>query len=290
MSACWIELTEGKQFSRLLYPNPVAFLGTLDYGDGGDEDTDDRPSTSKPNALSIAKTTYSPLLPPIRNVMVLSWLTAINNKGGFLFSINKRRHSASLLLRNSSEHKQFSLSIPVQGMEELVLAVGSVSGRWGRSKFPACHPRNNQQLNNTASVAAATDDKTGQGSLKRQQSKRQQPSFPDGIPGLRAVAMGNSPSTSVNDSSSDERTGLFAIDGTVAHLECITRQVIDQDIDDDHYVIVAQVQRAFVQPSYWNSDMNLFQLQDASIPPYLTFLGSQTFGHVLCVLPLEKTC
>jgi flavin reductase (DIM6/NTAB) family NADH-FMN oxidoreductase RutF len=61
----WIRLKEPKQWSRLLYPNPVCFLCT-----------------------ETVTTTKRRLLP---NVMVVSWMTAINNAGTFMFSINKRR-------------------------------------------------------------------------------------------------------------------------------------------------------------------------------------------------------
>jgi hypothetical protein len=73
-------------------------------------------------------------------VMVLSWLTATNNNRRFIFSLNRRRHSSSLLKSSlspsSSCSSEFTLSVPVQGTEELVRSVGSVSGQFG-SKFPA---------------------------------------------------------------------------------------------------------------------------------------------------------
>jgi hypothetical protein len=73
--------------------------------------------------------------------MTISWLTCINNaarlpclyltlrlfshlrrgsQGLFFCAVNKRRHTASLL----REGRSFVLNVPVQGMEELVLAVG----------------------------------------------------------------------------------------------------------------------------------------------------------------------
>ena len=120
----WIDLKEPKQFCRLLYTNPVCFLST------------------------IATTEQQ------RNVMVLSWLTATNNEGRFMFSLNRRRHTASHVRR-----------------EEAV-------------------------------------------------------------------------------------------------------------IDDDHYLILGEVTRAFVHCSCWDAAKNFFRPDDQS-PPYLTFLGSQTFGYVV---------
>lgn len=101
----WIELNEPKQRSRLLYTNPVCFLSTTT----GDNE---------------------------RNVMTLSWLTSTNNEGRFMFSLNRRRNTASVLTLGSN----FCLSVPVKGMEELVRHVGRASGRWG-SKFVEDHPK-----------------------------------------------------------------------------------------------------------------------------------------------------
>ena len=113
-TAEWVELHEKKEFSRLLYTNPVCFLSTsrtFEDGNNGSKDDDDVGGAS-------------------RNVMVLSWLTATNNEGRFMFSLNRHRHTASIL----REGCEFVLSVPTKGMEELVLSVGRCSGRWG-SKF-----------------------------------------------------------------------------------------------------------------------------------------------------------
>jgi hypothetical protein len=143
----WIELTEGKQFSRLLYTNPVCFLCatsgsascSVDNDDGDDDDkrpsTTTLPATRPSRGYPTAKRSAAN-----EKVMVLSWLTATNNNGRFIFSLNRRRHSSSLLKSSlspsSSCSSEFTLSVPVQGMEELVRSVGSVSGQFG-SKFPA---------------------------------------------------------------------------------------------------------------------------------------------------------
>jgi len=58
--------------------------------------------------------------------MIISWLTAADNTGGVLLSVNKRRHSAAALTAPGSA---FTLSVACAGMEELVLAVGACSGR-----------------------------------------------------------------------------------------------------------------------------------------------------------------
>lgn len=224
----WIELEDGKDLSRLLYTNPVCFL-----------------STSCPNHA----------LP--HNVMVLSWLTATNNKGDFCASINRRRATAARLERD------FALSVPVLGMEQLVRNVGAVSGRWGVSKFPEDH----------VSLVGAPSSPTPPQS-KRQ--KRKGPKFPHGIPGLRRVPM---PDT--ND--------LFAIDGTVAHLACELTAKLDKAplTDADHYLLVAKVVRAWVHPDYWAPHKRLFRPTPSALP-YLTFFGSQQFGHVVVGVATES--
>lgn len=99
----WVDVIDPRHRSRLLYPNPVCFLVTTDPPN----DRDGRNSGC--------------------NVMVVSWLTAVNNNGQVLLSINKRRHTARCL----ACHPTFVLCVPVAGMEPRVLSVGKCSGRRG---------------------------------------------------------------------------------------------------------------------------------------------------------------
>ena len=239
----WIQLTEKKQFSRLLYTNPVCFLSTFAAGD----------SSSSPGR---------------RNVMVLSWLTATSNEGTFMCSINRRRHTASVLC--SGVVSEFVLSVPVMGMETLVRDVGRVSGRWG-SKFPQDH--NEQEVQQQA-------DACEEHISKRQAKKRSRMSLTAlGIPGLDAVPFGNQLRTHATHQL-DARLQPFAIQGTVAHLNCSIYKRLDNLIDDDHLLILGKVTAAYVNPSYWDSTRNLFH-PDLEKPPYLTFLGSQEFGYAV---------
>ena len=233
----WIQLTEKKQFSRLLYTNPVCFLSTLDES------------------------------PPGRNVMVLSWLTATSNEGTFMCSINRRRHTASVLCSGVSE---FVLSVPVMGMEALVRDVGRVSGRYS-SKFPHDHNGRVQQQANVSDEHVS----------KRQAKKQSRMSLTTlGVPGLEAVPFGN-----LSRTHPDARSQPFAIQGTVAHLNCSVYKRLDNVIDDDHLLILGKVTAAYVNPSYWDSTRNLFR-PDLQKPPYLTFLGSQQFGYAV----IAATC
>ena len=238
---CFVKLTEPKEFSRLLYTNPVCFLGT---------------KSSKRETFPADFDS---------NVMVLSWLTATNNEGSFMFSINKNRHSSNCLSEG------FILSVPVQGMEDMVLGVGGVSGKWGVSKFPSDH-REAQTEKHLPPDAS-------------QKKKRRGPKFPNGIPSLQKVPFGCGVPVLLKDQPAGERGASnlwpFAIRGTVAHLECIVRDIVDNAewIDASHYVVFAKVTSAYVHPKYWNVSKKLFQ-PSQGYPPYLTFFGSQTFGYV----------
>ena len=220
--ADWIVLTETKDYSRLLYTNPVCFLTT---------DT---------------------------NVMTISWLTATNNTGGLVCSVNRRRHSASRIL----EQRSFVLSVPVQGMEELVLSVGSCSGSRG-SKF-----KEDQSHGSQASDGGDAEDCTPQS--KRQRKKMLQQGL--GVPGL------------VKEPFKDD---IFAIRGTVAQMKCRVDQILDT-VDADHHLLVAQVVSARVKTTYWDVDKKLFR-PSTGAPPYLTFFGSQTFGYVVPSIPPQES-
>lgn len=83
-------------------------------------------------------------------------------------------------------------------------------------------------------------------------------------------------------------TIIFGIRGTVAQLDCTIYNVMEDVIDSEHLLVLAQVQRAFVHPNYWDGDKNLFRPQ-TGLPPYLTFFGSQTFGYVTSD-PVSSVC
>lgn len=194
--------------------------------------------------------------------MILSWLTATNNEGSFMCSINRRRYTASTLLSGVSE---FVLSVPVRGMEKLVLDVGHVSGRWG-SKFP-------QQHNETPEPLPATEEHLS----KRQAKKRTRTALAYGVPGLEAVLLSDT-----SEDTTEEQP--FAIRGTVARLNCSIYKIMEDAIDDDHLLILARIHYAQVHPSYWDSSKNLFRAE-AHVRPYLSFFGSQQFGYVVSELP-----
>ena len=217
-------------FSRLLYPNPVCFLcKSLPT-------TEDTPPRSDVN----------------KNVMVLSWLTPTNNAGRFMFSINKSRYSASLLVPSTEpyatpiisecnkrtqqpQHAQttcsaqnarndfqvgveFTLSVPTRGMEQIVLDTGSVSGRNG-SKFPStrCKQNNNTTATNEMNDKDDIEKLTNRQRKTRIKIQRKQQLLEHGVEGLVPIPLG---------SSADYEPQHFAIKGTVAHIKCRTYAVI----------------------------------------------------------------
>jgi flavin reductase (DIM6/NTAB) family NADH-FMN oxidoreductase RutF len=60
------------------------------------------------------------------NAMTVSWLTPVDNRGGFVMSLNGQRHTAHNLTHCDPS---FTLSPGAAGMEALLLAVGGCSGR-----------------------------------------------------------------------------------------------------------------------------------------------------------------
>jgi hypothetical protein len=210
--------------------------------------------------------------------MVLSWLTATNNSGRFIFSINRRRHTASFIVPTDDGSEtgkpragvEFVLSIPVKGMERIVTDVGGTSGKWG-SKFTVDH--DNEGEEGESGATASTVDMSSLSNRQKKKLKRQQ--LATGVPGLVPVPFGYA--------SDDDPTGnCFAVQGTCAHLKCRTYAVVSEPanvIDDDHHLVCASVVEAYVHTSYW--DKKLFR-PACGVPPYLTFFGAQQFGYVSC--------
>ena len=100
-SSTAVRLTDPALMSRLLYSNPVCLLT---IGGGGAGATEAHP----------------------RNVMVISWLTPVDNYGHIFLSMNAKRFTSHLLSHGVAE---FVLNVPVAGMEELIKGIGKCSGR-----------------------------------------------------------------------------------------------------------------------------------------------------------------
>lgn len=324
----------GKSFSRLLYPNPVCFLCV------SHRDHDSATSQNEEGD----------------NVMVVSWLSATNNKGKFVMSLNKRRHTAQLLydqfypmrsidhdavmgekvgddldddsppqgnegLTDASSRRRtvsFTLCVPVAGMEDLVLAVGGTSGRTA-SKFQGC---SNDKVNPTRAVDTAAEVRPPQDPVSNRERKSQRRAMlAKGIPDLKKTRYGRAGITSSSQdvgcmstvvgtpADCHPSTGAthFCIHGTVAHLLCTVDTIWSQDekegtnrvelnnvgstyidsgeiVDSEHYLISSTVIDAYCHEDYWDTTKRIFRPLHQDTKPYLTFFGSQSFGHI--TLPL----
>jgi len=336
----WIHLVEPKDFSRLLYPNPVCFLCTPcpsssdPPGGDGDDDDDDGKNNKKNTNKNLQAYSYP------GNVMTISWLTPINNNGCFVMSLNRKRFSAqyfhsmgtittattttslsststrpgttSTERSNTMVGLDFCLCVPIAGMESLILAVGGTSGRLG-TKFPR-HDNNDDKKNEqeveeqgnpdfqSMSRKGTCSSSSSHSTMSQRRKRRleQEEWVKHGIEGLIQVPFGAHNGSSANSRPTTNAAGLFCIDGTVAHLHCRTYMIhggssnstaddpdhVDFIADQDHLIIYARVMDAYCRSSYWNSHKRLFCPQRPGTRPFLTFLGSQTFGYVV---DTEKT-
>ncbi|KAJ0397779.1 hypothetical protein P43SY_006481 [Pythium insidiosum] len=219
----WVQVEKG-MLSRLLFPNPVCLLSTQDEETGA------------------------------RNVMTITWLTPINNQGGFICSMNRNRHSASFVNRIGAH---FVLNIPVAGMEETVLAIGGCSGatvdKFAELQLATCRPG--------AFLAPTVDGED----IKQSQNKKQKLSKQE----LSRQAIQRAASSSV------------ALQDCVAHVLC---EVVRVEEDDGHLLLRCSQLAAWCRDDYW--DGRNFMPRSSTAPPYLTFLGSKVFGYV-CTRPVE---
>lgn len=168
---------------------PRTFVAELTERDN-QEESRSSPDVLKEALLQRGEEVVTRAVTPLqhRNVQVVSWLTATNNDGTFVFSLNHRRYTASMLLLGTpqnqpaenessldhnlqSEQQQrfFTLSIPVQGMEQLVLNVGSSSGRFG-SKFPVDYSSQNGNQHHSVDPKKVTNDNESLSTTKQQEN------------------------------------------------------------------------------------------------------------------------
>ena len=181
-----------------------------------------------------------------------------------MMSINKNRHTAQIFALKES-NVEFVLCVPVAGMETLVKNVGSVSGKWGKSKFW-----------NVGPIIQDESVKCDKSKASKDKKRRR---FQNGIEGLHTVQIGSSTEEPKSESES------FAVKGTVAHLKCCTYRIVDgkdgSAIDEDHHLILCEVRAAFVHSQYWDDEKKRFRPKSRDVPPYMTFFGSQAFGYVM---------
>jgi flavin reductase (DIM6/NTAB) family NADH-FMN oxidoreductase RutF len=197
-------------FARLLYPNPVCLLSVKEEGR--------------------------------RNAMVISWLTAIDNKGAFFCSINLKRHTAGFVRDGSV----FVLNPAVHGMEELLLKVGGSTGdqidKFQEFDIQTCSP--GWEVESQPPLAPKTKAKHKPSAKELKE---------------RAVVEAANCSVAIAD-------------GVAAHLLC---QVHSTQPFNGHQMTVCQVLAAWVRPTYWMSGKTF--VASAPSPPLLGFLGSKQF-------------
>jgi len=232
-------------FSRLLYSNPVCLLSVV-------------------AGLRA-------------NVMTITWLTPCDNKGLFVMSINKNRFSANLLKKS----RNFVLSIPVAGMEELVLNIGTKSGtdcdKFSTLNIPVCAPGwlpVSGQLQTILKKSSALflpqrTDELAAGDSADALEKR--------------VRFSSEPEIILDKNSLGSKSpDYLAISSCVAHLVCSVSPSVSPDFsveeNDGHYILTCKIVDAFVNAAYWESG-KIF-VASVGHPPLLSFLGSQQFAHI----------
>ena len=148
------------------------------------------------------------------------------------------------------------LNVPTAGMEELVLRIGGCSGasvdKVEAFAIDLCSPGDldddNNNIDNAATDAsppkAAKKQKLSRQEMARQEIRR---AYADSI----------------------------AVRRCVAHVLCRVDAV---NQDDGHYLLRCTQLAAWVQRDYWNG--RHFLPQAPQTKPYMTFLGTKTFGYV----------
>ena len=224
------------------------------------------------------------------NLMTISWLTAVDNDGGFACSVNQNRHTATFLAANPT----FTLSVPVAGMEALVRRVGSTSG--GRlppdaADKPAwlgielCRP-GWQPLSSAERAAAATKD-------EKETVGTEAPRW------AADVDLRLEPAAAEAEEDA-ERCHAVAVAPCVAHVVARVRSVrgissmataaLEGGVGDGggggggggggnaHFLLVCQAVAAYAREGYWSG--KTLEPQREGAPPVLSFFGSQRFGGV----------
>jgi len=192
--------------------------------------------------------------------MTISWLTCTDNAGGLVLSMNQNRYTAQILA--ACEH--FVLSVPTQGMEQMVLAVGGCHG--------SEEPGDCTETDCTGKVG----DKISHLGLKicvpgwRRQGHELAHGLPKGSKKARQYEKIREVETML------DLENLLAVEDAVAHIVCKLKSV--EGSIPGHNLLLCQMVCGYVRPAYWSG--NIFCPQCEGVPPYLTFFGSQTFGYV----------
>jgi flavin reductase (DIM6/NTAB) family NADH-FMN oxidoreductase RutF len=230
-------ITEKQLLSRLLYSNPVCLLTT--------------PGECVRSADSAQSSVGGAAIEDVKsypNVMTVSWLTPVDNSGGILMCLNGKRNTAARI--QSTQLAKFVLNVPVAGMENMILNIGSCSGsdinKFEEFNIPLCHPGWN-----TSNSELISDPKKLYGKRLKEYQR----------------------SATCNL--------LPAVEPCIAHLVCETRSHTHESqlgIEGDSVVFAAKILFAFVRSSYWCGKN--FIPRDFAHPPFLSFLGTKRFAYI----------
>jgi flavin reductase (DIM6/NTAB) family NADH-FMN oxidoreductase RutF len=236
-----IKITPEKA-SRILHCNPVCFLVTTVSG----------------------KT----------NVMTLSWITPANNYGGFVFIIHKTRYSATDMTENS----YFSLSVANSSHRTQLLACGKASGRNVDKLGGAIEGLESESFSSHNSEHLRETKKSNGNSFSvLGSSSEDEDECEDGTDSSNKDSKAVS-TTSTDNSNIPNNDYPEAIKNTAGRILCRIVRRCDA-ADAGHWLVTAQIEDAYVHPSYW--DGKCFAPQTSTTPPLLSFLGSQRFGFIV---------
>ena len=244
--------------------------------------------------------------------MTLSWMTPVNNYGGFAFAIHKTRYSAANLLAN----QKFTLSVPTAQSRDLVLSVGRVSGKVVK-KFDGSIPHLTAGTFGYLGPVSSNDISADISSSKNKNKNGFDALYDSDIEeqedGEEEEASLKIKSTNKAARTSCQIQHIFPppIDGTIAHMNCTVLSHTDA-ADAGTYLVIANIHRASVHADYWSSKGKCFISAGVErnsrlsthltvpallamgnddteepgpvtlpLPPILSFLGSQRFGHLV---------
>jgi flavin reductase (DIM6/NTAB) family NADH-FMN oxidoreductase RutF len=288
-SADFVRVKEA-HFARLLYTNPVCLL------------------TSSAANLRSASASL-PATGALRNVMTVSWLAPTSNRGEFVMTLHAARYTARLV---HAEGHRFVLSVPVRGMEALVKSIGACSGSGaveaateaaaeGESAGKAATSTSSSETDGSAAAAAVSAPAAAESSASAaaapivRADKIRQLAVPMCRPGCKSMQIAvhddDEDDDEVDaearaDDADDAAAELAAVRGCCAHLVCtVTRALPATDANPAsvaHNVLFCRVQRAYVHGAYFQ---NTQFVAPRGAPPYLSFLGSGGFAHVIAAPP-----
>lgn len=180
---------------------------------------------------------------------MISWLTAVDNAGTFIMSVNRKRHT----LINLLERRVFSLSPAVEGLESLLIALGSSSGREDPGKLSSSGARlvptliESPRLKKRSRVAAL---------------ETAPPPCIAASPAriaCRVKCEMSCPIQAAGKESSDASSAASSAEGVHGHA-----------------ILLCEIVVGFVDERYW--DGKLFAPRQRGLPRLLCFQGSRVFA------------